>query len=185
MEKLEFEIKGDETIIEEDRPFLIKVYGVIILVLLVIATSALFDGSFITFLVALVFSAISYLVYKLYSKELSKFEEDEKERLDKAKKIFRYFQKRYPILREFDNDKHINLDVTNEQSDESQDDLMFNIYMKVYKANADAIVLNSSNVSTSTYSKVETKGFGKNKYVKGSTRSEDTYYAMATFVKFK
>lgn len=52
------------------------------------------------------------------------------------------------MLNDFNPDQHTKIDVITE-TDKNIDKLMFDLYMEAYKKNADAIIINDSNVITS------------------------------------
>lgn len=56
--------------------------------------------------------------------------------------IDEYFKRRFDILKEFNIEKHEKLDTFSIKEQKSYDDIMFDIYMKAYNLNADAIVVN-------------------------------------------
>jgi len=59
---------------------------------------------------------------------------------------------------------------------------MFDIYMEAYKYNADAIIINDSNVSTHVHGSVSTSVFSKN--VSGRTTSTNIFHITATLVRY-
>lgn len=83
------------------------------------------------------FFGIIYSFFPQYSRDLKRIEV-----------IDEYFKRRFDILKEFDTDKHEKLDTFSIKEQKSYDDIMFDIYMKAHKLNADAIVLNDYKYSS-------------------------------------
>ncbi len=98
--------------------------------------------------------------------------------------IFEYFKQAFPILSEVKH-YHNNIGLVSSEA-ESYDGALFDIYMEVYNKNADAIVLNDSNVSTQVSGSVKTTGiFNSHKKVEGTTTSKNTFHLTATLIKFQ
>lgn len=89
--------------------------------------------------------------------------------------INEYFQNRFPILESLSQGYKDKKVVTKKNGD--QISTMFDIYMEAYKYDADAIVLNDSNVSTHIVGSTSRSG-------KGSTNSYNTFHITATLVKY-
>lgn len=98
----------------------------------------------------------------------------------RIKLINTYFKKCFPLLNDFKTE-YENLGSVNYSGD-SNESVMFKIYMDAYNKNADAIVLNSDKSSTDVVGNVSS-GLGGT--VSGSTSSHTTYHITATIVKFK
>lgn len=101
-------------------------------------------------------------------------------RVKNAKKINSYFKERFLILDSLPNTFNDKL-IVNKQSSKYED-AMFDIYMEAYKFDADAIIINDSNVSTHAQGSVSTSVFSKN--VSGRTTSTNTFHITATLVKY-
>lgn len=89
--------------------------------------------------------------------------------------INEYFQNRFPILESLPQGYKDKKVVTKKHGD--QISTMFDIYMEAYQYDADAIVLNDSNVSTHIIGSTSRGG-------KGSTNSYNTFHITATLVKY-
>ncbi len=124
---------------------------------------------------------ISTVVIMIIIGILIKPNEDETEEHQRILSINTWFKKQYPLLNEFKTQEHILLD-TIDVEDEDKSIAMFEIYMNAYKLNADAIVLNSSNISTEVYGKVSTTSRG---HSSGTTSSSNTFHITATIIQFK
>lgn len=89
--------------------------------------------------------------------------------------INEYFQNRFPILESLPQGYSEKKVITKKQGD--QISTMFDIYMEAYKYNADAIVINDSNVATHVIGSTSKGG-------KGFTNSYNSFHITATLVKF-
>ena len=101
-------------------------------------------------------------------------------KLKNAKEINSYFKERFLILDNLPNSFNDKLIITKQSS--KYEDAIFDIYMEAYKFDADAIIINDSNVSTHVKGSVSTSAFGKN--VSGKTTSTNTFHITATLVRY-
>lgn len=105
------------------------------------------------------------------AKKLPRYKKDLKDRMI----INEYFQNRFSILESLPQGYENKKVITKKNGD--QISTMFDIYMEAYKYDADAIVLNDSNVSTHITGSTSRGG-------KGSTRSYNTFHITATLIKY-
>jgi len=94
--------------------------------------------------------------------------------------INEYFQNRFLLLNETPLNYKEQRSII--QKGKDQEEAMFNIYKEAYKFNADAIVLNDSNVSTKINGSVSANIIGKGS--SGKTTSTNTTSITATLVRY-
>jgi len=102
-----------------------------------------------------------------------------KQEYAKAQEIYSYFQKNIPILTSFDEDRHENLGATTKKAND-RDAALFDVYMEAYKSNADAIILNSNDMTGSVGVADVQMGMGTALNV-----TQNGYNILATLVKYK
>ena len=132
----------------------------------------------------ILFTSFIPITILLFAK-LNKSDKNEVKNTHKTMKIYSYFRQKFPILQEFRPFEHANLGMITRDGDD-QDSIMFSIYMEAYKADADAIIINSSNTATHVSGSVSTNRnvFSENT-VSGSTSSSNSFHIMATLVKYE
>ncbi len=119
------------------------------------------------FIIVIVIPWVSILLSPLLSRLFPEYKKRKKEAIE----IYNYFKKRFLLLdtipENISNTKIVN---TKALTDE---EVMFNLYMEAYKYDADAIVINDSNVCTHVVGGIS-----------GSTTSSNTFHITATLVKY-
>ena len=116
----------------------------------------------------------------LLSSPLSTLFPEYKERNKKAKIINEYFKKRFILLDSL-SENYTETKIIN-KTNLTNDKLMFDIYMEAYKFNADAIVINDSNITTHISGSVSANIIGKGS--SGTTTSTNQFHITATLVKY-
>ncbi|RXJ69495.1 hypothetical protein CRV08_01985 [Halarcobacter ebronensis] len=118
--------------------------AIIFLILMVIG---IFTNDFWAGLIFGIFisAAFRWIVNFLYI--FTPFFHRKQERIDK---IYEYFKQSFHTIINFDEQKHEKIDEFSQDkklnsAKITDDEIMYNIYMKAYKAKADAIILNSIN----------------------------------------
>ncbi|RXK06971.1 hypothetical protein [Halarcobacter bivalviorum] len=141
--KAPFEITGKEKYkVESD--FVGAVSAIVFLFLFIIGS---FSSGFIE---GLVVSGVIFLIIYFIGNLLFVFTPFYSQKKEKRNNIYKYFKTRFDLLNDFNSDEHTKIDVITKKSDKNIDKLMFDIYMEAYKKNADAIIINDSNFSSSS-----------------------------------
>ncbi|MDD2449964.1 MAG: hypothetical protein PHS42_08740 [Sulfurimonas sp.] len=165
------EIKGDEVLKKPDGGFAATI-GTIIFV---IGIFTLFAQE-IPFIGSVIITLISVPFFYIDRKNQKPVEEE----YERVNKIYEYFKKQYPILKEFNPDKHSVLDTVNISSKDSNL-INFNTYMQAHKLKADYIVINDSNSSSHVSGSFTTRG----SIVPGNIKSTNTFHANISFIAKK
>lgn len=164
------EIKGDEVLKEPGVGFF---GGIGIIIVIFAFWGGLGSGEFLGFIIFILISIPLFYIQKRINKP--KYEE-----YNKAKEIYHYFKKKFPILKEFNPEKHLILDNRSFDS-ESGNIINFDIYMIAHKLGADCIIINDSITSTTVTGIIpnKTSPFG------GNIKSKNKFHSNLTFVKYK
>ncbi|WP_129084806.1 hypothetical protein [Arcobacter sp. F155] len=162
----EIKIIGDESLIEPGLGFFGGAGGFI----LFLGFLGLFEGEMQNFIISIIIASILFFIQ-------SKFSKKPKERYARSLEVYKYFKKKFPLLSEFVPEKHDTLDVVNLKSKDF-DRIMFNLYKHAYNLNADAIIINSDNVSTHVNGSISSRSGG-------SVSSTNIHHLNATVVKYK
>lgn len=166
-------IKGDERLDVEP----IGIFGKYIilgwnLLLVFVIILSIFQGKF-EFDYALFGWFISNVIIVFTLRVFYLFTPSYYRRCEEVANINSYFKKSFDLLNEFNHKEHTNLGVFNRESKINSEHAMFDLYMEAYKLNADAIVLNASNIATSVS--------GDRK----SVRSTTVHHLTGTIIKYK
>lgn len=179
----EVEIYYDENKLKPQDHILTKIALWILFILLILVfiigkkiTSEEFWGIIITYLASAASVKFAQWLTPWYRKEKQRVQNLK----DRIEKIKLFFEKKIPIYNDM-KPEFKSIEVLNE-SGNNKDQLMFNIYMKAYKLDADAIVLNSDTVLTHVKGSVSSGLGGR---VSGSTSSSNTHKIMATLIKYR
>jgi len=138
-------------------------------------TGGVLMSTLILFLIGSFILSLPEKITPWYAKEKAK-KNKIKERIERVRS---FFEKKFPIYNDI-KPEFKTIDVINETG-KDKERMMFSIYMKAYKLNADAIVLNSDTVLTEVKGSVSTSVGGR---VSGGTSSTNTFKVMATLVKY-
>ena len=122
---------------------------------------------------------ISFII-ALASIPISMLFPEYKKRDKEAKTINEYFKKRFILLDSL-SENHTETKIIN-KTNLTNDRLMFDIYMEAYKFNADAIVINDSNVTTHISGRTSSNIIGKGS--SGTTTSTNKFHITATLVRY-
>ncbi len=127
-------------------------------------------------ILAMVLFPIVLIISVLVSTRLPIF----KRKIEKIKKIFDFFQKRFPIVDKipihYSDSKVVLI------KEEAHDRLMFKVYLEAYKFDADVIVINDSNVSTDVSGSISSNIIGKGS--SGDIKSKNTFHITATLIRY-
>lgn len=112
----------------------------------------------------------------LVAKNLPSYKKDKQHRMA----INEYFQNRFPVIDALPANCSKSRIINVTQSD--HESLMFDVFMEAYKFDADAVVINNSNVATHVSGSVSTSIIGKN--TSGRTTSTNSFHMTVTLVKY-
>lgn len=130
-----------------------------------------------TLIISVLFSMFKGIIFILFIPVLIYLSNLKSKKDNKARKIYFYFQKKFPILKEV-KPSYANLGLAY-GNDSNHEQAMFDIYMQAYRKNADAIVLQSNTTSTHV-----SGGYQKGLFPSGVS-SSTSHHLMATLVKYK
>jgi len=187
MSSCNVEILGEEKLTPSPKALSVLIFVIAGILVFIIASKADYHGFKVFFnvssddaeVITWTFLTLGFILF-LSSPYLAMLFPEYRLRVKNAKEINKYFKERFLILDNMPSTFSNKL-IVNKKSTKYED-TMFDIYMEAYKFNADAIIINDSNVSTHIKGSVSTSILTKS--VSGKTTSTNTFHITATLVRY-